>query len=123
MDYKLALVSLALGGAIGSTGTYVAIAPAASVSGAEQRAISAPIMALPTAEEAAKAIDMFNKHDPLRYGDPKPVTVSLGQCGPNPAGAGVSCMTTIHDPDKTRAFDKEVGYAQSSTGEWIVNRY
>ncbi len=123
MDLKIVAVSLCIGAAFGSAGTYVVFSPRTTGSSGKAAELSKTTLRVPTAEEAARAIDAFNRHDPLRYGDPKPVTVSLGQCGPNPAGAGISCMTTIHDPDKTRPIDKEVGYAQSADGRWAVNRY
>lgn len=122
MDIKLVIVSVIIGLAVGSGGTYVAmrnpVTAAVSVAKTEP-----PSLQLPSLAEATAAVNEANRHNPLNYGTPKPVTIELGQCGASASGAGVACLTTIHKPEASAPLYKQVGFAKNAQGQWIATLY
>jgi hypothetical protein len=122
MDFKLVVVSVVIGLAIGSSGTYVAMRNPVTVAVSDSNA-ETPSLQLPSLAEATAAVNEANRHNPLNYGTPKPVSIELGQCGANALGPGVACMTTIHKPEASVPLNRQVGFARNAQGQWTAILY
>lgn len=84
-----------------------------------------PAIAMPTEAEALAAYRKAYAKNPMLYerGAEKSVTISLGECDKSPSGPGVACVTTIKYNPEAKPIDRVIGYALSSSGEWIATSY
>ena len=84
----------------------------------------APVLEIPTEEEALAAYRKAYARNPLRTGRGEAdVTLALGECDENASGPGVSCVAAIKRNPNAAPLDRVIGFAKSASGEWVATNY
>jgi hypothetical protein len=84
----------------------------------------APILEVPTEEEAVAAYRKAYARNPLRTGQGEDAaSLALGDCDRNSTGPGVSCVAAIKRNPSAKPLERVIGFAKSASGEWVATNY
>lgn len=84
----------------------------------------APALETPSNEEALAAYSRAYSSNPMRArGSEDRISIRLGECDQNPAGPGVSCLTSIKHTPSAQPLDRVIGYSKSASGDWVATGY
>lgn len=88
------------------------------------REFVAPALETPSEEEALAAYRRAYSSNPMRArGSEDRISIRLGECDQNPAGPGVSCLTSIKFTPSAQPLDRVIGYSKSALGDWVATGY